>query len=135
ATVFVEKRLAQEQLAAEKKRNEGGQPYLPKDEYQPGDKVVFPTEGWATGEVVNVREAVDYTDRNYKVIGVKFEDGQEREFASELEDHVLNIPPDVADDDPLLNPELVRENFGEIIGERLQEELETNDDFVYIAGR
>lgn len=133
--IVIEKRLAQERLAAERKRSEGGQPYLPKNEYKVGDKVVFPTQNWASGEVVNVREAVDYSDRDFKVIGVKFDSGEEREFASGLEDHVLNIPPEVDDNDPLLNPQLVQHSFGKIIGERLQEELETNDDFVYIAGR
>jgi hypothetical protein len=133
--VFVKNRLAQEQIAAEKKQSEGGQPYLPKNEYAVGDRVVFPTQDWATGEVINVRDALDYSDRDFKVIGVKLDNGEEREFASELEDHVLNIPPEVADDDPLLNPMLVRENFGDVIGEKLKEALEDHDDFVYIAGK
>ena len=135
AAVFVEKRLVQEQKAAEKKQSEGGEPYLPKNEYAVGDKVVFPAEDWESGEVVKVREALDYSDRDFKVIAVKFDDGQEREFAAGLEDHVLNIPPEIADDDPLLNPALVQENFGQAIDARLKETLEDHDDFVYIAGR
>ena len=133
--VLIKNRLQQEQREADKKRSEGGKVYLPKDMYQPGEKLVFPTQDWKAGEVVKVRDAVNYSDNEFKVIAVKFEDGEEREYASGLEEHVLNIPPEVDDLDPLLNPDLVFENFSEVIEDRLIQTLHDHSDFVYIAGR
>lgn len=117
--VLIKNRLQQEQREADKKQSEGGKVYLPKDMYQPGEKLVFPTQDWKAGEVVKIRDAVNYSDKEFKVIAVKFEDGEEREYAAGLEDHVLNIPPEVDELDPLLNPELVFENFSEVIEDRL----------------
>jgi len=134
-SVLVENRLERERVAAEKKSSEGGKPYLPKELFEVGEKVVFPHLEWQSGVVANIRDARDYSEAGYKVIEVDFESGEKREFASGLENHSLNILPTVDENDPLLSPLAVAETFGDAIGERIKEVLESNDDFVYIAGR
>ncbi|MEJ2758436.1 MAG: hypothetical protein P8046_08165 [Anaerolineales bacterium] len=135
ASVLISDRLESERKAAERKRSEGGKMYLPKDLYDVGDKVVFPDLEWRAGEVTNVRDARSYNETNHKVIKVEFEDGSVREYASGLESHKLNIPPEVDKNDPMLSPEGIMENYGESIIAKLREALIDNDDFVYIAGK
>jgi len=134
-SVLVENRLVRERRAAEKKRSEGGKPYLPRELYDVGEKIVFPHLEWQLGVVSNVRNARDYSESGYKVIEVEFEDGQKKEFATGLENHQLNILPSVDEDDPLLSPNAVFENYGIDIAEKVREVLDSHDDFVYIAGR
>ena len=133
--VLVEARLSSEKKAAEKKKSEGGQVYLPKEEYKVGDKVVFPMMDWQAGEVVKVREARSYLEEKFDVVEVQFDGEDTREFASGLEDHQLNIPPSIDEDDPLLSPKAILETHGVHIAEKLKVSLEDNEDFVYIAGK
>ncbi|MEJ2488181.1 MAG: hypothetical protein P8Y68_20875, partial [Anaerolineales bacterium] len=133
--VLVQARLTSERKAAEKKKSEGGQIYLPKEEYQIGDSVVFPSLDWQVGEVTKVRDARSYMQEKFKVVEVKFEGGDTREFASSLDDHQLNIPPSIDEADPLLSPPAILETYGEDIAEKLKDSLEEHPDFVYIAGK
>lgn len=135
AHVLITERLGRERRAAERKRSEGGQVYLPKELYDVGDKLVFPNLDWKSGVVTNVRDARSYNDTNHKVIQVEFEDSSVREYASGLEAHQLNIPPEIDKNDPLLSPEGILQVYGASITKELREDLETNDDFVYIAGK
>ena len=133
--ILVENRLEREQKAAESKRSEGGKPYLPKELFEVGEKIVFPNLDWSTGFVTNVRDARDYSEEGYKVIEIEFENGEKKEFASGLENHKLNILPTIDERDPLLSPIAVVDTFGDVIADKLKETLESHDDFVYIAGR
>ena len=133
--ILVENRLEREQKSAEIKRSEGGKPYLPKELFEVGEKIVFPNLDWSTGFVTNVRDARDYSEEGYKVIEIEFESGEKKEFASGLEDHKLNILPTIDERDPLLSPTAVVDTFGDVIADKLKETLESHDDFVYIAGR
>lgn len=135
ATVLITDRLASEGKAAERKRSEGGKVYLPKEAYEVGDKLVFPNLEWKAGIVTNVRDARSYNDTSHSVIAVEFEDGSTREYASDLEDHQLNIPPEVDKNDPMLSPEGILDTYGDSIISKLREALLDNDDFVYIAGK
>ena len=133
--VFIDKRLERERKAAEQKKSEGGQVYLPKEEYRGGDAVVFPNQEWQTGTVTNIRDARTYDASKFKVVEVEFEDGAKREYASGLEDHQLNVPPTIDEDDPLLSPSAVLTHTGDELAEKLKEGLEDHSDFVYIAGK
>lgn len=135
AQVLVEKRLTRERKAAERKQAEGEKVYIPKSEFKVGETLVFPSKAWAAGVVQGVREARSFGEEQFKVIEVEFEGGERREFAAELAEHVLNQPPEVEEDDPLLSPGAVYDNFGQIINQRLRESLEDHPDFVYIAGK
>ena len=57
-------------------------------------KLVFPALGWQQGEVADVRPGWNPDFGDFKVIKVAFDDGETREFAASLNDHVLNNPPD-----------------------------------------
>ncbi|MBN2501392.1 MAG: hypothetical protein JXB38_11485 [Anaerolineales bacterium] len=133
--VLVEDRLRREKQAVERQRSAGGEVYLPKDHHDVGEKLVFPARSWQTGEVTAVRPARTYAEDKFSVIEVEFEGGTKQEFASDLQDHALNIPPEVDENDPLQSSQAVLENYSEMLEERLIEGLQDNDDFVYIAGR
>jgi hypothetical protein len=135
ASVMIENRLEVEKKAAEMKQSEGGKPYLPKEEFLEGEKVVFPSLEWEAGVVTKVRDPKTYDDIEYKVIEVEFQNGEKREYASGLAQHVLNDPVDLGEEDPLVNPESVMETYGDLVSEKLVSALDKNDDFVYIAGR
>jgi len=133
--ILVEQRLSRERKDAERKKSEGDKIYLPKEDFEVGDKVVFPNEDWATGKVTGLRDARSPIEEAFKVVVVEFEDGAAREFASDLEDHQLNIPIEVDDNDPLLSPIAILEHHGEGIAGKLKASLQEHPDFVYIAGK
>jgi hypothetical protein len=132
---LIRDRIRREQDAAERQRSAGGQPYLPKNYYKVGDRIVFPAQEWLAGNVVNLREAVTYSEDPFHIIEVEFEDGSTREYAAELENHKLNIPGKIDNNDPLLNPSMILQTHGDDISAKLVETFLENDDFVYIAGR
>lgn len=135
STVLIENRIEEEKKAAELKQSEGGKPYLPKEVYAEGEKVVFPNLNWEAGVVTKVRDPKTYDDIEYKVIEVEFDSGEKREYASGLAEHALNEPVEMGEEDPLMNPVSVMENYGDLISTKLVSVLKDNEDFVYIAGR
>ncbi|KAA3648748.1 MAG: hypothetical protein DWQ07_00710 [Chloroflexi bacterium] len=133
--VLVEDRLRREREAMERKQSEGGDVYLPKESYKEGDKLVFPALAGQSGSVTTVRPANSLLEETFEVIEVAFENGESRQFATGLQEHTLNNPPEISDDDPLLSPQAVISTWSKVLEERLTEDLSNNDDFVYIAGR
>lgn len=134
-TALVANRVRTEIKAIEEQRSSGGDVYLPKETYQVGQSLVFPAIDWRRGEVVEVRPGKNPDLPEFKVIRAKMDDGEEREFASALEEHVLNSPPEIAEESELLDPENVMALYGDLLVERLEEGLEAHSDFVRIAGR
>ena len=135
AAALVAFRLEEEQRKLERQRGGGASIYLPKGRYEVGQPLVFPALDWAEGEVVAVREAHNPTMPPFEVIRVRFADGREREFAAGLEEHILNEPPQMRDDDPLHNPESVLATYGSALAEKIEAALTENDEFVRIAGK
>jgi hypothetical protein len=132
--VLIQNRIEREQEAAKLQRNAGSQPYLPKNEYNVGDKITFPAQDWQVGKVIKSRDASTLSEELFRVIEVEFEDGTKREYATGLQNHKLNTPEEINTIDPLLNPETIIEANGDYLCEKLVETLQENDDFVYIAG-
>lgn len=132
---LVKERIQREKQEIEEQRSAGGDVYMPKEHYEPEQKLVFPAMGWRSGTVKNVRPGHNPELGEFEVIEVAFDGGEQHEFAAELQDHVLNQPPQVAQDEPLLDPKYVMQEFGEQISETLEEDLEARPDFVRIAGR
>jgi len=85
--------------------------------------------------VIGLRSGVNPDIDDLKVIKVEFENGEHREFASEVEDHYLNDPPEIAQESDLLNSQFVIDNFRDLLVDSIENKLEANDDFVRIAGR
>ena len=132
---LVEERIRREMQALERKRTSAGDVFLPKERYSVDQKLVFPVFNWKRGEVVDVRPGRNPNLPDFQVIRVRMEDGDEREFASELADHKLNAPPQLAQEDEMLDPQVVLKEFDSELEERLEEGLKANEDFVRIAGR
>ena len=132
---LVEDRIRREKLAVEQQRSSGGDLYQPKGSFSEGQKLVFPALNWRNGQVVAIRPGKNPDLGDFQVIEVAFEDGGHSEFAAGLQDHILNEPPKIAEDDLSLDQEAILEVYGDLLAERLEENLEANPDFVRIAGR
>ncbi|TFG47888.1 MAG: hypothetical protein E4H33_05120, partial [Anaerolineales bacterium] len=132
--ILVEQRINREKVRLEKKRLDGNDIYFPKAHYKVGSKLVFPAFAWQKGEVVGHREGENPADGQFKVIQVAFENGDKREFAAGIEDHILNIPPEAAQADSL-NSEAVTGDYRDVLIEQIEIGLVDNKDFIQIAGR
>ena len=133
-SVLVEARIQKEIKQVEEQRRAGGEIYLPKETYSKKQKLVFPALGWIHGEVAGVRPGWNPDFGKFSVIDVKFGDEDRREFASGLNKHQLNEPPDPGEND-VPSSEKVIMKWGENLVTRLESDLESNPDFVRIAGR
>ena len=134
-TAIVEERIRREIEAFEVQRSSAGDLYFPKDSFQENQNLIFPALGWRRGKVVGLRSGVNPDISDLKVVKVAFENGEEREFASEVEDHFLNNPPEITQDSELLDARFVIDHYRDLLAESLEGNLEANDDFVRIAGR
>lgn len=132
---LVEERIRREKINIEQQRSAKGDPFLPKNNYDTGQRLVFPALHWRDGQVIDARPGRNPELGEFKVIRVQFADGDEREFASGLEEHRLNQPQAAHEQDESLDPNTVLETYGELLEERLESDLESNDSFVRIAGR
>jgi hypothetical protein len=132
---LVMERIRREKQAIEQQRSSGGDLYQPKETYAVGHKLVFSGLGWRKGEVVSVRPGNNPDLGEFQVIQVALENGETRNFAAQLQDHKLNAPLQVAQDVPALDVENVLQEYSLDLEENLREGLESNDDFVRIAGR
>jgi hypothetical protein len=91
--------------------------------------------GWQSGEVLSIRAGQNPDLGDFQVIRVKMADNQVKELAANLPDHVLNQPPDFSNEDPALNPEHVLQQHHDSLLDTIEEELQTDGDFVRIAGK
>jgi len=135
ASVLIEERLRVEKLAIETQRSAGGTIYFPKEHYNVGQKLIFPVLNWRRGEVNLVRPGQNPDLGPFDVIRVVFENGETKEYAAALADHILNQPPKFVEDDETFNPKFVYKVYGEEITETLETALKEKDDFVRVAGR
>ena len=134
-TSLVEDRIQRELKQIEEKRLAGGNVYLPQEQYALEERVVFPALDWRQAEVIDSRDGHNPDSGDFSVIKVRFENGEEREFASGLEDHTLNNPYEVAEESDGPTVQSILDEYEDFLVERLEQGLKENDDFVYIAGR
>lgn len=132
---LVTERIRQEKANLEQKQQAGGSIYYPKDRYEVGQSLRIPALNWQTGKVTAKRPGNNPELPPFEVIEVTLANGEKRQLAAGLEDHKLNQPVTIDDDDPLLNVDYVLENFGETISEQLSKKLESSPDLVRIAGK
>ncbi len=130
-------RLEQLEREASKEENTKIAIYLPVEVFEIGQKVRFPAIGNKTGKVIGIRSGENPSLGEFDVIEVEFEDGERnREFASKLEDHKLNLPPKSLSEEDLSNiPAEVLMEYGDNIQQRLISRLDGATDIVRIAGR
>jgi hypothetical protein len=132
---LVEERIGLEIEAFEKQRTSAGDVYLPKNSYTVEQNLVFPALDWRQGEVIGIRPGRNPDIQAFDVIEVRFENGEQREFASGIETHLLNDPQPINQENELLDAKHVIKSYGDELVERLETGLEANEDFVRIAGR
>ncbi len=132
---LVKDRIEKEKANLEKQRSSKGEIYFPKEHYENGQALIFPALNWRYGTIVNTRPGRNPDLGDFSVIQVQFENGERREFATGLESHTLNNPPDLTQTDESLNAKEVLTRYQEDLSARVEETLETNPDFVRIAGR
>ncbi len=65
---LVQDRLTREKKAMERRRSEGGDIFLPQNDYKVGQTLVLPAFNWRTAEVVAVRAGVNPEIDDFKVI-------------------------------------------------------------------
>jgi hypothetical protein len=114
-----------------------GTPYQPKRSYEVGERVVFPIFDYRVGEVIGVRPGHNPEYAAFKVIKVRFDQDEEREFAAEFENgHPLNQEGyGVTADQEQLSPEEMAAQYSRTIQDRLEARLESEPDFIRLAGR
>jgi hypothetical protein len=130
-------RCRQEEALIERAMSKGT-PYQPKRSYEIGEQVVFPMLGYRAAEVVGVRPGNNPEYGSFQVIQVQFEDGEKREFASELTaDHPLNREPraGIVEGGEQRTPEELAALYGPQVETVLERCLESEPDFVRLAGR
>jgi hypothetical protein len=132
---LIDDRIRLEKVALEQQLTSQGEIYLPKGHYQVDQRLVFPAAAWQRARVIELRTGQNPDLGEFEVIKVSFEDGETREYAAGLGEHVLNQPPEIDEDSPALDAHAVLEDYEEDLAERLEEGLQNRPDFVRIAGR
>ena len=134
-SALVKERLLQEKLAIEKQRTSGGDIYKPADTYQVDQDLVFPAFGWEHARVLAIRPGQNPDMGEFQVIKAKFDNLEVKEFAANLQDHVLNQPQELSITDASMDAETVLANYGQKLLQILDIELTKNHEFVRIAGK
>ncbi len=131
---FIEARIKAERAATESKQKSGGKSFLPKEKYQIGDDLVFPALEWNHGNVTAIRAGVNPSISGFDVLTVAMEDGSERMFAANLQDHILNETPIVVPENDV-NPVAILHEHGDAIEKKLEAAFNADEGLVKIAGR
>ncbi|MFN3308507.1 MAG: hypothetical protein ACK44E_04795, partial [Anaerolineales bacterium] len=132
---LVEERIRQAKIAQELERSQGCELYLPKERYQVGQQLVFPALSWRKGKVVAVRPGRNPDLGSFEVIKVQFSQGEMREFAAGLQNHILNQPQEIKEDEAQFDKQAILATYGDLLQRRLEEGLRNHSDFVQIAGK
>ena len=134
-SALVNERIRQEILALEKQRTMGGDIYIPLNSFKAKQDLVFPAFGWQHARVINVRPGKNPDLGDFRVIQVKFDNNETREFASNIPDHFLNQPQEISVEESSLDAEAVLATHGEKLLEIVNSDLTKNQEFVRIAGK
>lgn len=132
---LIEERVRRAKRYLEDQHLSGGGQYLPFHTYSVGSELVFPALEGRRGKVISDRVGYNPQEGEFTVISVQFSGNEIREFATGIETHKLNNPPEIDSHDPLLDPIHVLKYFGDDLEMSLEEELENNHGFVRIAGK
>ncbi len=132
---LIEERVRRARTFLENQHLRGNDQYLPMHSYTVGAEIVFPAFDNRRGKVISERDGFNPDDGDFKVITVQFNDNEVREFATGIENHKLNEPPEIDTNNPLLDPIHVLKFYGDDLEEVLEEGLASKPGFVRIAGR
>ena len=132
--VLIHERNRAERFAILERRQAGGKVYIPKENFQAGDGVVFPALGWKHGKVEGVRAGNNPDVGEFNVLTVVMEDGEERLFAADLAAHTLNDEPVTSEEDDF-DPDAILRANGHALDKKLEASLHNDENIVRIAGR
>lgn len=130
---LIVERIRQEKEAMQKQQQAGGDIYYPKEHYQEGQILQFPSLDWQTGTVVSTRPGNNPELAPFEVIDVELKNGEKRQFAAGFANHKLNKPVELNTDDPLLNFDNILEKYGKTLAPLLKDALESSPGLVRIA--
>ena len=137
AQAIIRRRVEHEEADLRRKQQAQGTLYQPKRTFQVGEQVVFPALDFAVGQVTHVRDGQHPDHGSFKVIQVKMDGGQQREFAAEFpyehrlnEDAVLLSPTD-----ELVPPEEIYTRYKDAFVPHLRQLLHANREFVWLTGK
>jgi len=133
-TILIQERIRLEKIRREGMEKSKGEIYLPKDDFQMGQKLSFPALNYKSGEVVGVRPGNNPEIGDFSVIQVEFQKSESREFASNLVDHPLNQSIISLDEETDFDFDKIFSTYKKNISILLIEKLNTNQDLVQIAG-
>jgi len=131
--VLVNHRLEMLTLEQASRQADAGFIYLPKENYQVGDKLNFPELDGASGVIVALREGDNPGLGEFQVMQVEFDDGTIKEFASGLGDHLLNQKNYQSNPVEEQNAESVMKIYGRNINSLLRTALDEQSDLVRIG--
>src|SRR4030042_1533840 len=134
-SALVSERIRQEKIAIEKQRTSGGDIYIPANTFHVSQDLVFPEFSWQHAQVLGVRPGQNPDLGDFQVIQVKFDNQEIKEFASNIQDHILNQPKEVSVEETSLDGESVLSNYGEKLLQIIYSDLTKNQEFVRIAGK
>jgi hypothetical protein len=127
--------IDEEKKRIEKQQLSNGVIYYPKDNFNLGQTIVFPSLKWKAGVVRSIRKGFNPDLPAFEVMEVEFDEGEKHQFACSLEHHQLNDALNTTLDDPTLDAQNVMGKFGTSISSKLNSSMESNRDMVRIAGK
>ncbi len=132
--VLIAERIRVEQAASQAKRQANSKTYFPRENFQVGDEVVFPSMNWKHGKVKAERAGSNPEFGPFNVLTVELEDGSERLFAADLPVHALNDQPVTVEEDEV-NPEEILQAFSSGLEKKIEAAFKEDGQLVKIAGR
>lgn len=133
AEALIQERSRLEKEKLEQKQQKNGEIFRPEMVFSIGEKIQFPALNWLSGNVTNLREGKNPEHPDLQVITVLMENGQTRQFANNLKDHVLNQTMAKTEDMDEDDFQDIYTRFGAEIAERLEAKLKNNKDIVRIG--
>ncbi len=133
--VLIASRNASEKKARDAQRQAAGRIYLPKEQFSPGEDLVFPALNWLRGKVTENRPGVNPEVADFQVISVAMDDGTNRLFAAGLQDHPLNQEDGESSETGGTGIDVVLDQHGETIERKLEAAFGREPGLVRIAGR
>lgn len=133
ARIFVENRLAELVAEEELQKEEAGEIYQPQHSYPIGFKVIFPELDWQTAKVISQRQGDNPALGLFTVSRVEFENGQVRDFATELATHPLNEKNYQVTSVASLDADTILQQNGSAIRSKIRMALETQKELVRIG--
>lgn len=130
---LIKQRIKSEKEKLQERQRKNGEIYLPKMEYEVGQKVQFPAINWVSGVITDVREGNNPELPEFSVMTVDMENGQQRQFATNLDEHQLNEATTTTEDSSEENIQEIIDKFGSEITAKLEEKLDENKDIVRIG--